>query len=124
MSLTATIPILTGVVPSVSSATRPLDIALLGLGRVGSAVASLALNLPDSFGVTVQITGALVRDCDRVREDGLHHRVRLTADAADLLARRPDVVIRSWAASTGAHDPPRRPAQDRGHANKSLVSAR
>ena len=93
MSLTTTVPNLAGVLPVASAATRPLDIALLGLGRVGSAVASLALNLPDSFGVSVQITGALVRDCERAREDGLHRRVRLTADAATLLARRPDLVV-------------------------------
>lgn len=93
MTVTATIPNVTGVLPSAPAVTRPLDIALLGLGRVGSAVASLALNPPDAFGVSVQITGALVRDCDRVREDGLHRRVRLTSDAVGLLARRPDLVI-------------------------------
>lgn len=93
MSLTVAVPSLTGVLPSAPLATRPLDIALLGLGRVGSAVASLALNLPDSFGLSVRITGALVRDCERVREDGLHRRVPLTVDAAELLSRRPDLVI-------------------------------
>jgi homoserine dehydrogenase len=66
---------------------------LLGLGRVGSAVASLALDAPESIGLPVRITGALVRDCDRVRGDGLHRRVRLTSDAADLLASRPELVI-------------------------------
>jgi homoserine dehydrogenase len=93
MTVTATIPALTGVLPSAPVIARPLDIALLGLGRVGSAVASLALNPPDSYGVNVQFTGALVRDCDRAREDGLHRRVRLTSDAVDLLAQRPDLVI-------------------------------
>jgi homoserine dehydrogenase len=94
MSLTATGPTLTSVLPtSAPFATRPLDVALLGLGRVGSAVASLALNPPDSFGLRVQLTGALVRDCDRIRQDGLHRRVRLTSDPVGLLAQRPDLVI-------------------------------
>jgi homoserine dehydrogenase len=92
MTLTATVSPLTAPRPTAAPG-RPLDIALLGLGRVGSAVASLALNAPEALGLPVRIAGALVRDCDRVREDGLHRRVRLTSDAADLLASRPDLVI-------------------------------
>jgi homoserine dehydrogenase len=91
MTLTATVSTLS---PRRAGApARPLDIALLGLGRVGSAVASLALDAPGALGLPVRITGALVRDCDRPREDGLQRRVRLTADAADLIALRPDLVI-------------------------------
>lgn len=92
MTLTATVSTLPAPRPA-GAPGRPLDIALLGLGRVGSAVASLALSAPEALGRPVRITGALVRDCDRAREDGLRRRVRLTADAADLIARRPDLVI-------------------------------
>lgn len=80
--------------PSLSpAASRTLDIALLGLGRVGSAVASLVLNAPGALGRPVRLTGALVRDRHRTREDGLHRRVPVTDDALGLLAGNPDLVV-------------------------------
>jgi homoserine dehydrogenase len=125
MTLTAMVSPLTAPLPTVAP-VRPLDIALLGLGRVGSAVASLALNAPEAIGMSVRIAGALVRNCDRVRDDGLHRRVRLTSDAADLLARRPDLVIEVL----GGIEPARTivlQALERGipvvTANKSLMAA-
>src|SRR5512134_1853210 len=69
---------------------KTLDIALLGLGHVGSAVASLALDLPPSSGLDLRITGALVRDRERPREHALHRRLPLSIDAAELLAGGPD----------------------------------
>ncbi len=130
MTLTATVSTLTAALPRARPltrrATQPLDIALLGLGRVGAAVASLALSLPDSFGLDLRIGGALVRDCDRPREEGLHRRVSLTSDAGDLIARRPDVVIEVL----GGLEPARTivlDALERGipvvTANKSLIAA-
>jgi homoserine dehydrogenase len=130
MTVTATVSTLTparhAAATFAPSAARPVDIALLGLGRVGSAVASLALSLPDSFGLDVRIGGALVRDCDRPREAGLHRRVSLTSDAADLIGRRPDLVIEVL----GGLEPARTiliDALERGipvvTANKSLIAA-
>jgi homoserine dehydrogenase len=126
MAMTATVSTLTSARPSAPAAARPLDIALLGLGRVGSAVASLALSPPESFGLNVHIGGALVRDCDRSRDDGLHRRVRLTSDGADLLERGPDLVIEVL----GGVEPARTlvlGALERGipvvTANKSLMAA-
>lgn len=121
VSTLAALPVL----PS-ARAVRTLDIALLGLGCVGSAVASLALDLPESFGLDVSIRGALVRDRNRPREAGLHRRVPLTTDATDLIARRPDVVIEVL----GGLEPARTlvvGALERGipvvTANKSLIAA-
>jgi homoserine dehydrogenase len=107
-------------------AAKPLDIALLGLGHVGSAVAALALDLPDAFGLDLRIAGALVRDRQRQREHALHRRVPLSIDAADLLAARPDLVIEVL----GGLEPARSivvEALERGipvvTANKSLLAA-
>jgi homoserine dehydrogenase len=126
MTPTATVSTLPSTAPLVRPATRVLDVALLGLGRVGAAVASLALAPPEALGVDVRIGGALVRDCARARGDGLHRRVRLTADGAGLIARRPDVVVEVL----GGLEPARTlvlAALERGipvvTANKSLMAA-
>ncbi len=126
MTLTAAVPAFPLTHLSARPASRPLDIALLGLGRVGAAVASLALAPPEPLGVDLRIDGALVRDCTRPREDGLHRRVRLTGDGADLLARAPDIVVEVL----GGLEPARTfvlAALERGlpvvTANKSLMAA-
>jgi homoserine dehydrogenase len=112
--------------PATPSATRTIDIALLGLGHVGSAVAALAFDLPGSYGHDLRIAGALVRDRERPREHALHRRVPLSTDAAGLLASRPDLVVEVL----GGLEPARSivvEALERGipvvTANKSLIAA-
>lgn len=126
--MTMTAPVTTYSTPlaSVAALPRTFDIALLGLGRVGSAVASLAIAPPEAFGITVRLAGALVRDCARPREGGLHRRVRLYDDPSRLFARRPDLVIEVL----GGIEPARTivlEALERGipvvTANKSLLAA-
>ncbi len=126
MTMTAHVPTYSTPLASVASLPRTVDVALLGLGRVGSAVASLAINPPDTFGVNVRLAGALVRDCTRPREGALHRRVRLYDDASRLFARRPNLVIEVL----GGIEPARSivlEALERGipvvTANKSLMAA-
>jgi homoserine dehydrogenase len=123
---TATTPAATLPAAAPSAPARTIDIALLGLGHVGSAVAALALDLPDAGGVEIRIAGALVRDRERPREHALHRRVRLSTDASELLAGRPDLVIEVL----GGLEPARSivvEALERGipvvTANKSLIAA-
>lgn len=126
MTMTAQVQTFPAPIAPVTVVPRTFDIALLGLGRVGSAVAALALNPPDAFGVDVRLAGALVRDCGRQREGSLHRRVRLHDDPARLFARRPDLVIEVL----GGVEPARTivlEALERGipvvTANKSLLAA-
>ncbi len=76
---------------SAAAPTRPLSIALLGFGRVGSAVAGLVRSERVTSTHRFSIVGALVRDPSRVRE-GTSDLV-WTADAHRLFAARPDVVV-------------------------------
>ena len=71
--------------PAVRPESRELSIALLGLGQVGSAVATLALDPPAALTRRLRIIGALVRRPARVREPALNGRVTLTTDAVTLL---------------------------------------
>ena len=71
--------------PAVRPESRELSIALLGLGQVGAAVATLALDPPAALTRRLRIIGALVRRPARVREPALNARVRLTTDAVTLL---------------------------------------
>lgn len=126
MTMTAQVATFPAPLSPVTALPRTFDIALLGLGRVGSAVAALALNPPDTFGVNVRLVGALVRDCERQRDGALHRRVRLHDDASRLLSRRPDLVIEVL----GGVEPARTivlDALERGipvvTANKSLMAA-
>jgi homoserine dehydrogenase len=127
MTMTASVHALTPVLPPAAPAlARTLDVALLGLGRVGSAVAALALDPPPSYGLHLRVLGALVRDAERPREDSLHRRVRLSEDPSRLFSPRPDVVIEVL----GGIEPARTivlKALERGiavvTANKSLMAA-
>lgn len=127
MTMTASVHALTSVLPSAAPAVaRTIDVALLGLGRVGSAVAALALDPPETYGLHLRVLGALVRDVERPREDSLHRRVRLSEDPSRLFSPRPDVVIEVL----GGIEPARTivlKALERGiavvTANKSLMAA-
>ena len=112
--------------PAVDAPVRALDVALLGLGHVGSAVAALALDPPDSFDLHLHVLGALVRDVAKPRDHALDRRVRLSEDPARLFSPRPDVVIEVL----GGLEPARTlvlKALERGisvvTANKSLMAA-
>lgn len=65
------------------------DIALLGCGNVGAALARLAAR-DHHPSVPVNITGALVRDASRVRDV---HGAPLTTNSEALLASSPSVVV-------------------------------
>ena len=67
-----------------------VDVALLGCGNVGSALARLAGTQHPSH-ARFRITGALVRDPGRMRV--LPSSVPLTTDARTLLTPRPDVIV-------------------------------
>jgi homoserine dehydrogenase len=100
--------------------TRPIRIALLGLGQVGSAVARLA-SRPVAGAGQFEIAGALVRHPRR-------HAAwpfTVTADALPVLDARPDVVVEAL----GGVEPARSlvlEALERGlpvvTANKSLIA--
>ena len=67
-----------------------VDVALLGCGTVGSALARLAA--PDAAGpLPLRLTGALVRDIARARDR--RALPALTLDPHSLLDRSPDVVV-------------------------------
>jgi homoserine dehydrogenase len=67
--------------------TTTISVGLLGLGRVGSAVARLA----GAIGPwRIQTTAALVRDKSRRRDVGA---VAVTADPRDIFSARPDVIV-------------------------------
>jgi homoserine dehydrogenase len=128
MTATATASTLISPAPDTTRSARAhaIDIALLGLGHVGSAVAALALGGAGACGRELRIAGALVRDRERPREHALHRRVPLSTDAAALLAGRPDLVIEVL----GGLEPARSivvEALERGipvvTANKSLIAA-
>jgi homoserine dehydrogenase len=75
--------------PSVLDVPRTIDIALLGFGCIGSAVARLAARSPEQ----IRLLGALVRHPDRPRPDAPAAPFGLTRDPEALLSRRPDVVV-------------------------------
>ena len=69
---------------------RPITIALLGLGRIGSAVARRARE-DRASPQPLRVVGALVRDVTMTRPGA--EEIPLTTDVAELFARRPDVVV-------------------------------
>jgi homoserine dehydrogenase len=110
-----------GLAPPVES--RPIDMALLGCGSVGSAVAALSAT---AAARPIRIVGALVRHPERPRPAAAPARLQFTRAAATLLDRRPDVVVEVL----GSVEPARtivRDALERGipvvTANKSLLAA-
>ena len=66
----------------------PTRVALLGLGTVGSGVASLLAGYPERF----HLIGALVRDPNRPRQ-GAPDDLPLFTDPQDLWHRAPDLII-------------------------------
>lgn len=77
------------------SSHRPLTVAILGGGTVGSQVARIltenADDLASRVGAPLQITGVAVRDASKVR-DGIDPAL-LTTDTAALAASGADIVI-------------------------------
>lgn len=72
-----------------SNAPRTISVGLLGFGRIGSAVASLAsLSCPH-----IRLTGALVRHPGRPRAEAPPPPFELTCNPEKLLARWPDVLV-------------------------------
>lgn len=75
--------------------TKPLSVALLGGGTVGSAVAKILIEQADDFaariGRPIEITGVAVRDASKKR-DGVDSKL-ITTDAAALAASGADIVI-------------------------------
>ena len=69
---------------------RPITIALLGLGRIGSAVARRA-GEDRASPHPLRVVGALVRDVTIARPGA--EKIPVTTNAAELFARRPDVVV-------------------------------
>jgi homoserine dehydrogenase len=69
---------------------RPITIALLGLGRIGSAVARRARE-DRASPQPLRVVGALVRDVTMARPGA--EEIPRTTDVAELFARRPDVVV-------------------------------
>jgi homoserine dehydrogenase len=118
-----------GVPPAVlpRTAVRKLRIALLGYGRVGQAVATLAEAERARLraeGLRLQIVGALVRDREKPR-GGPVQRLHTAAD--DLFAEPFDVLIDVMGGVDPAGDLVRRALASGAHvvtANKTLVAAR
>lgn len=77
--------------PPTAPPARPLDIALLGLGRIGSAVARRIASGAGHH--RARIAAALVRDPARRREAPLPDGATITNDPDALFARQPDVVV-------------------------------
>lgn len=69
---------------------RPITIALLGFGQIGSAVARRAHEDRASLH-PLRVVGALVREAAAARRGSAP--IELTTDARGLFARRPDVVV-------------------------------
>lgn len=69
---------------------RPITIALLGFGRIGSAVARRARE-DRASPRPLRVVGALVREAAAARRGSAP--VELTTDASRLFVRRPDVVV-------------------------------
>jgi homoserine dehydrogenase len=105
-----------------TSPPRAINVALLGFGCIGSAVARLAARSPHQ----IQIVAALVRHPERARPDAPDGPFVLTRDVDALLSRSPDVIVEVL----GQLEPARTivsEALGRGiavvTANKSLVAA-
>lgn len=102
---------------AVQGRSRPLRVALLGLGTVGTEVARGLLSDPARF----EVIGALVRDPSRPR--GVD--VSLTDDPEDLFERRPDLIVELIGGLAPAGDLVTR-ALERGcgvvTANKALIA--
>lgn len=75
--------------------TKPLSVALLGGGTVGSAVAKILVEQADDFAARVgrplEITGVAVRDASKKR-DGVDPKL-ITTDATGIAASGADIVI-------------------------------
>lgn len=72
-----------------SKEPRPITVALLGFGRIGSAVASLAA----ATSSPIRLTGALVRRPGRPRPETPPPPFELTCNPEKVLARWPDVLV-------------------------------
>ena len=124
--VTAAVDTLEGAVRSAPALpTGTIDIALLGLGRVGSAVARAVLEGPSSGTARLRITGALIRNPEGRRDVRLPAACLLT-DAAEIFARRPGIVVEVLGGIEPAYTLVRQ-ALESGipvvTANKSLVAA-
>src|SRR6185436_3122529 len=106
-------------------ATRPLRIALLGFGTVGSSVARILVERPE-LANRLRLTHVFNRGVERKRADWLPGSVLWTDNFDDVLAGRPDVVVEVVGSVTPAREWVTQ-AIDRGMsvvtANKMLLAA-
>jgi homoserine dehydrogenase len=99
---------------------RPLRIALLGCGTVGSGVFESISNYPEKF----EIVGVLNRHREKAIAAGIPPRL-IVNDAETLLAKDADVVIELIGGTDTAHDLIKRSLSDHRHvitANKALLA--
>src|SRR6476620_9276505 len=71
---------------------RPLTVALLGFGTVGSSVARILVERPELAG-RLRLTHVFNRDVSRKRADWVPQSVKWTDSFEEVLAARPDVVV-------------------------------
>lgn len=89
--MTTAVPDLSPVHPALSH--PPVDMVLLGLGQVGTALARAVLDVAPPDAGRLRLQGALVRDTSKVRGVRLPKSAVLTTDAQAIFACRPAVVV-------------------------------
>jgi len=75
----------------VSPATRPLKVAILGFGTVGSAVARILSNQPDHY--PLHLTHVFNRNVERKRADWVRNDVQWSSDVDQVLASDADIIV-------------------------------
>src|SRR5262245_47387937 len=71
---------------------REIRVALLGLGKVGGAIAALAVRAAGTLPASFDVASALVRDQEKPRAVDAA-TLPLTTDPRTALASKPDVVV-------------------------------
>jgi homoserine dehydrogenase len=105
--------------PGPAAALPPLKVAVAGCGVVGGGVLGRLLNDP-----RYQVVGVLVRNPEKVRDVACPAEL-FTADAAALLARKPDILLEALSEGEAGHAVIRAALEagcDVASANKQAVS--